>query len=157
MCWEWQFKTICMAVSKMATPVLSDSEELTLVNWLKQLAQTVPQKKCDLLDTVQKIVHPIKELNYLGGLCDIWYDGIISEPKVLTKSRALITKESVRKWLFRELQYYILKIGKQDILMTRGEYWMVTRQTRKVLTPKGGCCRLQQMYVCSFSAKSWNN
>ncbi|KAJ8966408.1 hypothetical protein NQ314_003538 [Rhamnusium bicolor] len=45
-------------IRKMGPPtILSNDEEIQLVNWLKELAKTgFPQKKCDLLNTVHKIV-----------------------------------------------------------------------------------------------------
>lgn len=47
---------------KMGPPtVLSTDEELKLANWLKELAKAgFPQKKTDLINTVQRIIHEEK-------------------------------------------------------------------------------------------------
>lgn len=140
---------------KMGPPtILSTQEESELVHWLKELASTgFPRKKADLLNTVQKIVltnkrdTPFKD----GRPGEKWYksflkrhpDLALREPEGLTKSRAIITEDYIRKW-FDELQTYIEEIKQEDIFndprrILNGDEtsFSMCPKTGKVLAPKG--------------------
>lgn len=100
--------------------ILKAAEEQTLVNWLINLAKCgFPQKPTDLLNTVQKIIRDDKRKNpfkdELPGKS--WYYGFLKRhpelslrtPEGLSKGRAIVTEESVRKW-FRDLRGYLEEI-----------------------------------------------
>lgn len=134
--------------------VLSLEEESILVKWLKQLATTgFPQKKTDLQNAVQKIIlenkreTPFKD----GRPGEKWYSGflkrhpdlVLREPEGLTKSRAIITEEFIRKW-FQDLNEFINEKGIQDIFtdprrVLNGDEtsFSMCPKTGKVLAPKG--------------------
>nr|CAD7267128.1 unnamed protein product [Timema shepardi] len=107
-------------------PVLSKEEELKLVTWLEDLAKSgFPRKPDDLLNSVQEIVKATKkETPFVDGCPGKkWYCSFIRRhlqlvtktPESLTKGRARITEELIRKW-FRELEDYLDKIGEKEIL-----------------------------------------
>lgn len=134
--------------------VLTYEEERKLEEWLTHLAKTgFPQKKMDLINTVHKIVlaenreTPFKD----GRPGDKWYAAFLRrhpnlalrEPEGLTKSRAIITEEYIKKW-FRDLQSYLNETGQADVLedprrILNGDEtsFAICPKTGKVLAPKG--------------------
>lgn len=142
-------------VRKMGSPtILTTVEESQLENWLKQLAKTgFPQKKNDLINTVQKIITkekretPFKE----GRPGEKWYSGFLKrhpdltlrEPEGLTRSRAIITEEYIRKW-FKELIEYVAEHNLEEVFndprrVLNGDEtsFAMCPKTGKVLAPKG--------------------
>ncbi|XP_039278790.1 uncharacterized protein LOC120350267 [Nilaparvata lugens] len=135
-------------------PVLSKEEELKLATWLEDLAKSgFPRKPDDLLNSVQQIVKATKkERPFVDGRPGKkWYENFMRHhpqlvrktPESLTKGRALITEELIRKW-FRELEEYLDEIGQKDILkepdrILNGDEtsFSMCPKTGKVIAPKG--------------------
>lgn len=97
--------------------VLSLAEENELVKWLVDLAKCgFPQKPSDLLNMVQKILREDKRKTPFKDCLPgkTWYYAFLKRhpelslrtPEGLSKGRAIVTEESVRKW-FRELKQYL--------------------------------------------------
>lgn len=134
--------------------VLSQDEETHLVDWLIQLSKCgFPRKKDDLLNTVQTIIlagnrkSPFTD----GRPGKKWYSSFLRRhniltdrvPEGITKGRAIVTEEMIRKW-FRELTVYLENINSADILsdpnrIMNGDEtsFSMCPKTGKVIAPKG--------------------
>lgn len=134
--------------------VLSAEEENEVVQWLVEVAKCgFPQKKNDLLNTVEKIVKekkiqtPFKN-NRPGQK---WYQGFLKrhkdlslrEAEGLTKARSIITEEYIRKW-FRDLIQFLEENNALDVLedpsrILNGDEtsFLMCPKAGKVLAPKG--------------------
>lgn len=134
--------------------VLSGAEEQTLVDWLLNLAKCgFPQKPTDLLNTVQKIIlEENRKTPFKDGLPGkTWYYGFLKRhpelslrtPEGLSKGRAIVTEESVRKW-FSDLKNYLQEIDAADILEDPSRIFngdetsfSMSPKSGTVLAPKG--------------------
>lgn len=134
--------------------IFNKEEENELEKWLINLAKCgFPQKKNDLLTTVQKITTdekrktPFRE-NRPG---EKWYQGFLKrhpnlslrEAEGLTKARSIITRELIQKW-FRDLKQYLEENGAVDVLedptrIFNGDEtsFAMCPKSGKVLAPKG--------------------
>ncbi|GBO99410.1 hypothetical protein EVAR_101402_1, partial [Eumeta japonica] len=134
--------------------ILSNSEEAILVKWCGDLARCgFPSKMDDLLDTVQAIIkddgRPTPFLNGRPGRK--WYMGfLIRNPSIslreaegISKGRAVITQESIKKW-FEELKGFLREHNASIILDDPSRIYngdetsfSLCPKTGKVLAPKG--------------------
>nr|XP_023029868.1 uncharacterized protein LOC111517823 [Leptinotarsa decemlineata] len=99
--------------------VLTGKEEDELLTWLLELEKCgFPQRKQDLLNVVEEIVSKDERKNPFKNNKpeETWYQSFLKRHKNialrkaegLSKSRAIITEESIRKW-FREFTSKVLK------------------------------------------------
>lgn len=135
-------------------PYLTRTEEEKLVEWCTRLAKCgFPIKEEDLLNTVQNIVKDDKRQtpfkNDRPGRK--WYSSFLRRnpqlthrtPEGLSKGRAIITEEYIKKW-FRELKCYLAETNNLDILddpsrILNGDEtsFSMCPKTGKVIAPKG--------------------
>lgn len=134
--------------------VLSNAEEIRLVQWCIDLAKCgFPKKKDDLLNTVQNI---LKEDGRKNPFKDDrpgkkWYQSFLRRHPELscriaesvTKGRAIVTEELIRKW-FRDLQDYLKEVGAESILEDPNRVFngdetsfSLSPKTGTVIAPKG--------------------
>ncbi|XP_065363191.1 uncharacterized protein LOC135956584 [Calliphora vicina] len=134
--------------------VLSDSEEKRLVKWCQDLAKCgFPLKSEDLLNTVQTIVKEEQRTTpFLNGRPGRkWYQGFlkrhpclsIREAEGISKGRAVVTEEAIRKW-FNGLKKFLNDQNALDILADPSRIFngdetsfSMCPKTGKVLAPKG--------------------
>lgn len=123
--------------------VLNVREEETLVKWLKDLTKCgFPRKPDDLLNTVQKVIRDDKRT---------WYSLFMKrhpelslrEPEGISKGRAVITEESIRKW-FSGLESYMKSVNASDVLLDPKRIFncdetsfSMCPKTGRVIAPKG--------------------
>ncbi|KAJ8941908.1 hypothetical protein NQ314_010253 [Rhamnusium bicolor] len=135
-------------------PVLTKDEEGKIVKWLIDLSRCgFPQRKCDLLDTVEKIVtedkRPTPFTHNRPG--EKWYNCFLKrhpelslrEFEGLTKGRAVVTEQYIRKW-FADLKLYLEETNNLDVMsdpdrILNGDEsgFNLCPKTGKVLGPKG--------------------
>lgn len=146
---------IKITTRKMGPPtVLTSEEEHQLCEWLKELARKgFPQKKNELLDTVEKILTAQKRTTIFkdNRPGQKWYmnflkrhpDLALREPEGLSKARAIITENQIRKW-FDSLEEYLISIKQEGILkdprrVLNGDEtaFSMCPKTGRVLAPKG--------------------
>lgn len=144
------------------TPVLStcwtQAEEKALVEWCINLAKCgFPRKMDDILNTVQKIIlskseDDRKKIPFVNGRPGKkWYSAFFRRnpqlvhrnPENLSKGRAVLTEESIRKW-FTCLREYLETENATDILddatrIFNGDESSFTLcpKTGKVVAPRG--------------------
>lgn len=134
--------------------ILTDEEESKLAKWCLNLAKCgFARKKDDLLNTVQKIINNDNRPNPFanGRPGKTWYASFLKRHPELairtaegvSKGRAIITEENLRKW-FRELNEYLKQNDWEDVLkdpsriMNGDETSMsMCPKTGKVIAPKG--------------------
>lgn len=119
--------------------VLSKTEEKEIVEWCYTIAKSgFPRKMDDLLNTVQVIVKDKGvKTPFKGGRPEKkWYASFLRRnlelavrtPENLSKGRAIVTKENIKKW-FLKLKEYLKSTTGLIFLMIRAEYLMAMKQT----------------------------
>ncbi|CAH0721510.1 unnamed protein product, partial [Brenthis ino] len=134
--------------------ILSKSEETEIANWLITLADCgFPLKSDNLLNTVQNIMiedgRPNPFTNGRPG--KKWLQSFfrrnpllsLRTPEAISKGRAIITEESIRKW-FDNLKKYLISIEALDLLedpqrIFNGDEtsFIICPKTGKVIAPRG--------------------
>ena len=132
-------------------------EEDDLALWLVHLAKTGhPQKKAELLDSVQTIVNENKRTTPFADNRpgETWYRNfmrrhpsiVVRVPESVTGMRAAVTEESIRKWFTNTNEYLATNEGcafdsimadPRRVLNADETSFSLCPKSRKVLGPKG--------------------
>lgn len=143
---------------------LTPTEESRLVKWIIDCCSCgLPVTKQELTNKVAEIVTaeqrstPFKEnkpgKSWLKGFFKRNKNLSFRQPELLSKSRAIVTKEGIKKW-FDELADYLTKNNSSDILNDPNRIFngdesgfMMCPKTGKVLAPKGTMKIIIKIYI----------
>lgn len=114
------------SINRGPDPYLTLEEETKICEWCINLSKCgFPIKSDDLLNTVQKIVKDSeRQTPFLNGRPGkTWLKNFFKrnpslakrEAETITKGRAIITEEFIRKW-FKDLSTYLKNIGQSNLL-----------------------------------------
>lgn len=109
-----------------APTILTALEEQVLVSWIIEMGERgLPVTKCQLLESVAKLVHNLnRENSFKGGIPgNKWYQGFLKRhpeiskrvPQNLTVSRASLSENDIRNW-FSSVRSYLTDNDLLDVL-----------------------------------------